>query len=152
MDYTRAARKMAHECPAMKMRQATRIMGAYFDEALRPLGLQLSQLPLLCAAALHGEEGASMSQLARVLVLDPTTLTRNVRPLERTGLLRVARSPHDARARVVFLTPAGQRMIERAYPVWLEALKSVQRTFGAARIKDLGAQLAEIAEPPFAFS
>lgn len=139
---------MANECPAMKMRQATRVIGSYFDEALRPLGLQLSQLPLLCATALHGEEGASMSQLARVLALDPTTLTRNVRPLERAGLLRVARSPHDARARVVFLTPAGQRMLERAYPVWLEALKNVQRTFGAARMKELGAQLAQIAAPP----
>src|SRR5215510_11640575 len=122
MDYEQAARKMASECPAMRARQAARVFGKIFDEAFRPLGLQLTQLPLLCGVALFGEKGAPIGKLAHGMVIDPTTLTRNIRPLERAGLLRVARSPDDARTRIVFLTAAGERMVEAAYPVWQRAL------------------------------
>ncbi len=138
------ARRRAAECPAMRARQASRALGRVFDEALRPLGLQLSQLPLLCAAALAGEAGASISTLARGIVIDPTTLTRNVRPLEKAGLLRVARSPQDRRTRMVLLTPSGARMIERAFPAWQRALKEANAAFGEQRIGELRAQLGRI--------
>jgi hypothetical protein len=59
MDFSRAARKMARECPAMRARQACRVLGKPFDEALRPLGLQVTQLPLLCGVALFGEPAGS---------------------------------------------------------------------------------------------
>ncbi len=128
----------------MRMRQATRVLGAPFDEALRPLGLQISQLPLLCAAALHGEAGASMRDLARATGLDPTTVTRNVRPLENAGLLRVARSPSDARTRVVLLTHAGERMLEAVYPVWQRVLTKVRRAFGATTFDEISHPLTNI--------
>jgi DNA-binding MarR family transcriptional regulator len=144
MNYLQAAQKMSKECPAMKARQAARVFGKFFDDAFRPLGLQLSQLPLLCAVGLFGEEGASITKLARGMLIDPTTLTRNIRPLESAGLLRVARSPDDRRSRVVFLTRAGERMLEEAYPVWQRALKELRSTFGAARVDEVRAQLASI--------
>ena len=135
---------MATECPAMRARQASRALGRIFDEALRPLGLQVSQLPLLCAAAMAGEDGASINRLARGIVIDPTTLTRNIRPLEKAGLLRVARSPQDKRSRMVFLTRSGEQMIERAFPAWQRALKEANEAFGAKRIGEMRAQLAAI--------
>lgn len=138
------ARTMATECPAMRARQASRALGKIFDEALRPLGLQLSQLPLLCAAAMAGEAGASIGALARGIVIDPTTLTRNVRPLEKAGLLRVARSPQDKRTRMVFLTRSGERMIERTFPAWQRALEESKATFGERRIEEVRAQLGRI--------
>lgn len=128
----------------MRARQASRALGRIFDEALRPLGLQVSQLPLLCAAAIAGEEGASIARLARAIVIDPTTLTRNIRPLEKAGLLRVAPSPQDKRSRVVFLTRAGERMIERAFPAWQRALRRANAAFGERRIGEMRAQLAAI--------
>ncbi len=138
------ARKMATECPAMRARQASRALGRIFDEALRPLGLQLTQLPLLCAAAMAGEAGASIGTLARGIVIDPTTLTRNIRPLEKAGLLRVARSPQDRRTRMVFLTRAGERMIERTFPAWQRALREANEAFGEQRIGEMRAQLGRI--------
>jgi DNA-binding MarR family transcriptional regulator len=144
MNYLQAAQKMSKECPAMRARQASRVFGKFFDDAFRSLGLQLSQLPLLCAVALFGDKGASISKLARGMVIDPTTLTRNIRPLERAGLLRVARSPDDARTRVVFLTRAGEQMIEEMYPAWQRALKKIQSTFGAQQVDALRSQLATI--------
>jgi DNA-binding MarR family transcriptional regulator len=142
--FLQAAQRMAAECPGIRARQASRILGKIFDDALRPLGIQSSQLPLLCAAALGGESGASISVLARGIAIDPTTLTRAIRPLEKARLLRVARSPEDARARIVFLTRSGERLIETVYPVWQRALKEVQATFGAKQIDELRAQLANI--------
>ncbi len=138
------ARRISAECPALRARQASRALGRFFDQALRPIGLQVSQLPLLCAAAIAGESGAPIGALARAIVIDPTTLTRNVRPLEKAGLLRVARSPHDRRTRVVFLTRAGERMLERAFPAWQRALREANATFGEGRVADMHAQLGGI--------
>lgn len=138
------ARVMASECPAMRARQASRALGKVFDEALRPLGLHLSQLPLLCAAAMQGEAGASIGALARAMVIDPTTLTRNIRPLERAGLLRVARSPRDLRTRVILITPRGERMLRRVFPAWRRALRRAGAAFGAGRIRELRARLGAV--------
>jgi len=128
----------------MRARQASRALGRIFDEALRPLGLHLSQLPLLCAAAMAGEAGAPINALARGIVIDPTTLTRNIRPLEKAGLLRVARSPQDKRTRMVFLTRAGERMLERTFPAWQRALKEANAAFGEKRIGEMRTHLGRI--------
>ena len=144
MNVTHLARRMATECPAMRARQASRALGKIFDEALRPLGLQVTQLPLLCAAAMAGETGAPIGALARGIVIDPTTLTRNLRPLEKAGLLRVARSPRDRRTRMIFLTRSGERMIERAFPAWERALEGARAAFGEKRIGEVHAQLGRI--------
>ncbi len=140
----RTARMIAGECPGMRVRAASRLLTRVYDEALRPLGIQASQLSVLVAVAMFGEEGAAMAGIARVLVMDPTTLTRNVRPLERSGLLRVARSPEDARRRIVFLTRAGERMVEAAGPLWKQALARIDAALGARRVEALREQLAEI--------
>jgi DNA-binding MarR family transcriptional regulator len=67
-----------------------------------------------------------------------------VQPLEKAGLLRVARSPTDARTRIVMLTRAGERMIEAAYPLWEQAQKRIRDSFGGKRVDALRVQLAEL--------
>jgi DNA-binding MarR family transcriptional regulator len=135
---------MATECPGFRLRQAARVLTKRYDDALRPLGLQMSQLPILAALAIFGERGASMKALADAIVMDPTTLTRNVRPLERAGLVRVARSPDDARARVVLLTRAGERALEAAFPVWESSLAGIRKAVGLRALADLHSRLDEI--------
>lgn len=126
------------------MRQASRVLSKLYDDELRPLGLQHSQLPVLAAAALFGEQGAPMSALAKALIMDPTTLSRNVRPLEKAGLLRVARSPKDRRACVLFLTAAGESAIESVFPAWERVMKRVRRTLGASGLTELYARLDQV--------
>lgn len=138
------ARRIADECPGIRIRQAARLLTRVYDECLRPLGIQESQLAVLVAVARFGDAGAGLGALAGALVLDRTTLTRNVAPLERAGLLRVARSAKDARARVVVLTRAGQRMLEAAYPAWEEAQRRLRRALGAERLGALRAHLNEL--------
>jgi DNA-binding MarR family transcriptional regulator len=135
---------MANECPAFRVRKASRVLAKLYDDELRPFGLQFSQLPVLAAVVHFGERGASMSALAHVVVMDRTTLSRTVKPLERSGLLRVARDPSDARARVVLLTRAGERMIERVYPAWERVLKRIQKEVGTDVLGDLHSGLDHV--------
>ncbi len=144
LDLSRLARKMASACPGFRLRQASRVIAKIYDDALRPVGLQLTQLPVLTALAIFGESGTTMSALAQAVVMDRTTLTRNVRPLEKAGLLRVARSPDDARARVVLLTRSGERVLEAAFPLWESAVKRVRTAMGATGLADLQRRLDEV--------
>jgi DNA-binding MarR family transcriptional regulator len=144
LDFAHAARKMAMECPAFRVRQASRVLARIYDDELRPLGLQLSQLPILTVLSQMGDSGASMNTLAQALVMDPTTLTRNVKPLEKAGFIRVARSPDDRRTRVVLMTRSGERTLEAAFPLWERATKRVRIALGRDRLEQLHARLGEI--------
>jgi DNA-binding MarR family transcriptional regulator len=141
---SRKAHTIGAECVAHRVRQASRLMTRVYDDCLRPLGVQESQFSLLVAVATFGDEGVPMSRLARSLVMDRTTLTRNIVPLEKSGFLRVARSPSDARARIVLLTRAGEELVEAGFPLWKQAQAKIQQALGAARFEALRAQLAEL--------
>jgi DNA-binding MarR family transcriptional regulator len=145
-DFNRAARQIARECPAVRIREASRMLTRVYDSALRPLSLQSSQLSILVAVAMSGENGAMIGALAQRLVMDRTTLTRNILPLEKAGLIRVSRLPEDARARVITLTRAGERMIEAAHPLWEKAQHRVREALGVARLEALRDQLSEVIE------
>jgi DNA-binding MarR family transcriptional regulator len=142
--FEEAARRISEDCSCNRARQAARTLTKLYDELMRPSGLLLSQATLLVAIARFGEQGANMARLADVLVMDRTTLTRNLRPLESAGLLRVARAPNDDRLRVLFLTRAGERKIEAAYPLWERAQQVVRKGFGERRADTVRDDLAEL--------
>jgi DNA-binding MarR family transcriptional regulator len=135
---------MSSECPGFRVRQASRVLARIYDDALRPTGLQSSQLPVLAAVALFGEPGATMSALAQAVVMDRTTLSRNIRPLELAGFVRVARSPHDARVRVVLITRAGERALESAFPLWERAFGRIREALGPDAVRNLHSLLGNV--------
>ena len=137
-------RDIATSCACMKARHTARVITRLYDEHLRPLGLQASQLTVLVAAAHRGEQGARFGRLADAIGMDKSTLTRNLAPLERDGLLRVEPDPDDARQRIVTLTRDGVRMIERAYPLWQKAQAEVAELLGARGAAELGGQLDRV--------
>lgn len=145
-DLAALAGEMRDGCPALRVRAASRVLTRLYDAALRELGLETSQLPILAALALAGEPGASVTDLARALVMERTSVTRAIRPLERAGLLRVARSPDDARLKIVVITRAGERQLRLAYPRWQRTTKRIRAAFGAARIDALAAELTALAD------
>jgi DNA-binding MarR family transcriptional regulator len=132
---------MAGECLWLRARRLSRVMTRAYDEALRPLGIQISQLGLLNVVALCGEGGGGMSTIAEILVMDRTTLSRNLRPLERSGLIKVVRAPDDGRARLVVLTPAGRRVIEEATPLWERAHRETIASLGPQAAAELRERL-----------
>ena len=106
---------------------ATRSVTQIYDSALRDTDLRISQFAILASLKYDGE--ATMTQLADSLGLDRTTLTRNLEPLSRRGLLEVRRG-RDRRRRVVALTDAGSDAVDAALPAWREAQNELINLLG----------------------
>ena len=128
----------------MRARQTSRLLSRLYDETLRPTGLQISQLTVLVAVARFGEGGARIGALADALAMERTTLTRSLGPLERSGLVRIARAPLDARARIVLLTAAGERALEAAFPLWEKAQKRLGALLGRRGAGELRASAGRV--------
>lgn len=131
-----AARAMTADCLCFRARRVSRALTRVYDDALRPLGVQATQLTLLNAVAVCGER-ATMARLAEILAMDGTTLSRNLRPLERAGWVLVSRLAADRRVRLAALTGAGERMVADALPLWREAHARVVAALGADAAADL---------------
>lgn len=135
--YQDAALLMADQCLCFRARRVSRALTRMYDESLRPLGIQATQLTLLNAIALSGEAGSPMSDTAELLAMDGTTLSRNLQPLEKAGLVRVGRDPADRRVRIALLTPAGRRLIQQALPLWKRAHRQVVAALGPSEAREL---------------
>lgn len=139
----KGAREIAQGCVANRMRRADRAVMHYYDDALRPFGLKMTQFTLLTALRLMAP--VTIQELAKALVMDRTTLTRNLAALERQDLVRIA-SGADRRTRVAELSAAGHRVLARAFPEWRKAQARVRRKLGAARADRLVTALTEAVE------
>ncbi len=111
-------------CHCLAARRHARAVTRLFEEKLRPHGLRATQFSVLAALALKGP--APVKELAEILGLERTTLTRIGAVLERNGWVTTAPS-EDGRERPFRLTPAGRRKLERAFPAWKEAQDLVDR-------------------------
>ncbi|HEU4830474.1 MAG TPA: MarR family winged helix-turn-helix transcriptional regulator [Gemmatimonadales bacterium] len=134
--HRRAAQIMAADCLCFRARRASRGITRLYDDVLRPLGIHATQLTLLSAIAMCGPAG-TMGHLADILAMDATTLSRNLRPLVAMKLVRLGRHPDDRRMRVAQLTPAGERMVAEALPLWTDAHRRVVSILGSETAADL---------------
>ncbi len=125
-------------CTCAALRRATRAVTQQYDAALRPLGLTASQFTLLATLERTGD--LPLTRLAEILAMERTTLSRNLRPLERRRLLRMV-CARDRRIRKVRLTPEGVRLLEQARPLWRDAQSGLTRRLGRARWSRLVAEL-----------
>src|SRR3569832_1673427 len=99
------ARVVGAECFCLHVQRAARILARRYDEALRPVGLTNGQFTVLMS--LNRPSPLTIGKLAAELVMDRTTLTANLKPLERRGLVAVRVDPADRRNKVVTLTHTG---------------------------------------------
>jgi len=136
----KGAREIAQGCIANRMRRADRAVMHYYDTALRPFGLKMTQFTLLVALRLKAP--VTIQELAKALVMDRTTLTRNLAALTRQDLARIEPG-EDRRTRVAELTTAGHAILARAFPEWRKAQGRVRRKLGAERSDRLVRALAE---------
>jgi DNA-binding MarR family transcriptional regulator len=123
-------REVARACACANLRRASRAVTQVFDEALGPSGLRATQFTLLVTSRLMGE--STINELAEKMAMDRTTLSRNLKPLVRSGLLEV-RPGEDGRTRLVRLTPAGEHALEEAYPLWQQAQQETVGILGEER-------------------
>jgi DNA-binding MarR family transcriptional regulator len=123
-------REVARACACANLRKAARALTQLFDEALAPSGLRVTQFTLLVTSRLMGE--STINELAERMAMDRTTLSRNLKPLVRSGLLEV-RPGEDGRRRLVRLTPAGEQALEEAYSLWHGAQRETVSALGEER-------------------
>ena len=112
-------------CLCLHVQRAARTLARCFDQALRPLGLTNGQFSLMMS--LNRPEAPSLGSVSTLLAMDRTTLTANLKPLERRGLVAVSVDPEDRRGRRLALTPAGRALLAAAIPIWQEAHAAVDR-------------------------
>lgn len=103
-------------CLCLHAQRAARALARRFDAALKPAGITSGQFSLLMA--LNRPEPAKRGSVADLLAIDRTTLTANLKPLQRRGLVEETTDPADRRTRLLRLTPAGRAVLAAALPVW----------------------------------
>lgn len=137
----RLGRQAARECLGFGVRRAARAVGRLFDDALAPLGIKGTQFSLLNATMLL--DRPSVGQLADALVMDRTTLSRNLRPLQQAGLVDMLPG-EDRRSRLIHLTDEGRALLAEALPIWSQTHTTLVSLLGEARARLLSEELAEL--------
>ncbi len=137
----RALSAALESCACFNFRKVSRAVTQLYDEALHPCGLRSTQLVILLSVAV--QPAANISQLARRLVMDASTLNRNLRPLTQKGLVLLS-AAEDGRRKQINLTDAGHAAIEAAVPYWESAQKRLVGLFGRQRYKELTRQMSTV--------
>jgi DNA-binding MarR family transcriptional regulator len=114
-------------CICLHTQRAARALARHFDAALAPVNLTHGQFSLLIS--LNRPIAPSIGAVAGVLAMDRTTLTANLKPLERRGLVKVAVGRDDKRSRLLVLTATGKHLLAKAIPIWRRAHGDVERRF-----------------------
>ena len=124
-------------CSCLALRQAARVVTQLYDQHLAASGLRTTQYSILARLDRLGPQ--TINSLAAELVMDRTTLGRNILPLERDGLVRIRQNAADARSRDLELSAKGAKRLRAARARWLEAQKSFDAAFGenAAEFRSL---------------
>lgn len=126
-------------CLCLHMQRAARNLARVFDDALRPLDLTNGQFSLLMS--LNRPYPPAMKDVSALLAMDRTTLTAALKPLERRDLVVITQDPDDKRSRLVSLTPAGHRLLIKAFPVWQQTHAEIEKPFSAEEVDRLRDQL-----------
>ncbi len=130
------------DCACYNTRKAARLLAQAYDRALEPSGLKNTQFSALAAIS-GSDDGLTITDLAGKMSVDRTTLTRNLNVLVRHGLVRIDAGA-DARSKLVALTAAGRKALDKAIPLWEEVQSSL--TGSLADWSKLQSEITTLAE------
>ena len=128
-------------CACATIRRTDRVLTQFYDEILAPSGLYVTQFTTL--ATLAEAAPVTINRLAKILVMDRTTLTRNLELLTKQHLVRIEEG-QDRRMRLVFLTQEGEQALRRAWPLWQEAQARIESALGRERFEGLLTDLSAV--------
>src|SRR5450755_317758 len=135
--------RVRDNCLCLHVQRAARALARHFDDVLRPLDLTQGQFSLL--TSLNRPEPPSIGSVAALLAMDRTTLTANLKPLERRGLVKVSIDKEDRRSRRLIITAAGRALLSRAFPLWKRAHADTERLIAGMSPDDLRGALRALA-------
>jgi DNA-binding MarR family transcriptional regulator len=129
-------------CNCLALRQAARHITQFYNGFLAPTGLRTTQYSIL--ARLKRKGTMTINSLAAEMVMDRTTLGRNILPLERDGLIAIGPGKTDRRSKELRLTAAGAARFQNASDAWRDAQQRFEGAFGAERAKALRALMDDV--------
>ncbi len=129
-------------CVNSSLHQTARAISRIYSEEMRPCGIKRSQFSIL--GNLLRLNVVTLTELADTLYMDRTTLSRNIKPLEKRGLVHINTSPTDARAREITLTTEGKAQFQEAIKFWRKAQKRVVSAFGEDNWAELESRLQKL--------
>jgi DNA-binding MarR family transcriptional regulator len=133
--------QMRDECVVFHLRRAERAVTEHYNAMLAESGITAPQVPLLAALRVHGP--TPLGKLAKIVGLDPSTLSRNLSVLAKRGLVEMP-SGEDRRVRRVVLSMDGQRALSQAYPRWTAAQRDVEALLGPAKYAEALASIKSL--------
>jgi DNA-binding MarR family transcriptional regulator len=137
----------AEDCNCFAVRSAARHVSQFYDQFLLPIGLRTTQFSILAKLKRRGP--LTINALAEEMVMDRTTLGRNILPLERDGLIQIEPVLTDRRAKELHLTHAGDKRLQAGLKAWAHAQSQFEATFGAKRAAELRAMLRSVVASEF---
>lgn len=135
------AAEMGRACLCFNIRKTTRLLTAYYDRIISASGLKATQLSMLMTVLLQDQ--ASLSKLAKMMGVDRTTLSRNMRLLEQKGLIIVS-AGEDRREQCISITDKGRDAIDQAVPLWEKAQSEVMERFGEEWVRGFLSSLKQL--------
>jgi DNA-binding MarR family transcriptional regulator len=131
------------DCNCLAVRQAARHITQFYDQFLTASGLRTTQFSIL--ATLRRLGPMTINALAAEMVMDRTTLGRNVLPLERNGLIAIQQNSRDRRSKELQITEAGEARFRAGMKGWIKAQQQFEKAFGSKRTADMRALLHAVA-------
>ncbi len=128
------AYQISGACACFNLRKSARLVTQLYDRKLRTAGIRATQFTILVAIQAHAP--IAIQSLSRIIVMDRTTLARNLKPLERRGLIAITPGP-DRRVRLARLTSEGQSVLSQALPLWQAAQAEFSQKLGLANLETM---------------
>jgi len=129
-------------CTCFNVRRVARVITQFFEAEAGRQGLRPTQTPIL--RALQAKDGWTMAELSEWLAMERTTLVRNLRPLQRDGLVRVRGGGRGGHVEL-FITGKGRAMLAKLFPAWRSAQEKVVATLGQERWSRIIRDLEQVA-------
>lgn len=129
-------------CVCANLRKKTRVVTQLYDKLLQPTGLKITQYSML--ANIDYQQSVSISRLGEILLLDQTTITRNINLLKQNGYVDITKDPQDARTKVITLTEKGGEKLNEAAPIWEEIQEKIINDIGLEKYEDFYETLKSI--------
>ncbi|MEH7226459.1 MarR family winged helix-turn-helix transcriptional regulator [Bacillus sp. JJ1566] len=122
-------------CACANLRKAARIVTQSYEKQMQPTGLKVTQYYMLVNISHHKE--ISISQLGEMMLLDQTTITRNVNILKKSGYVTITKDKNDSRTKSISITDVGIAKLEEATTIWLQIQEKAENGIGKQEYRDL---------------
>ncbi|MBY0221089.1 MULTISPECIES: MarR family winged helix-turn-helix transcriptional regulator [Sporosarcina] len=129
-------------CACANLRMVSGSLTQLYNKLLKPTGLKITQYYML--GNIYRYPYISISKLGEIMLLDQTTVTRNLNILKESAYVDIKRAEHDSRTKVVAITELGYEKLNNATPIWSQVQGEIEDSIGKDEYRDLLSKLEEL--------